>query len=268
FEGVATLKNLRLSVDYRLEKTQALWLDPQAVKQVLANLLSNAIKFTVEGGIEVIAQTHAQGTDHTCLTLSVKDSGAGISPQEQQHLFKPFSQTKWGKQQTGSGLGLTICRELVERMAGSIDMSSQPGRGTTMTVTLTTAVADLEKVTAVSFTPKSLVSGPKALRIVIADDHPTNRLLLRRQLATLGYRVDEAIDGVAALALIEANPYDLLITDLNMPNMDGITLTRRVREFNRDIIIWGLTANAQAEEKERCLAMGMNLCLFKPVDLP
>ncbi|WP_447881118.1 ATP-binding protein, partial [Serratia fonticola] len=116
FEGVATLKNLRLSVDYRLEKTQALWLDPQAVKQVLANLLSNAIKFTVEGGIEVIAQTHAQGTDHTCLTLSVKDSGAGISPQEQQHLFKPFSQTKWGKQQTGSGLGLTICRELVERM--------------------------------------------------------------------------------------------------------------------------------------------------------
>ncbi|WP_447881136.1 response regulator, partial [Serratia fonticola] len=121
-------------------------------------------------------------------------------------------------------------------------MSSQPGRGTTMTVTLTTAVADLEKVTAVSFTPKSLVSGPKALRIVIADDHPTNRLLLRRQLATLGYRVDEAIDGVAALALIEANPYDLLITDLNMPNMDGITLTRRVREFNRDIIIWGLTA--------------------------
>lgn len=268
FEGVAALKNLRLSVDYRLEKTQALWLDPQAVKQVLANLLSNAIKFTVEGGIEVIAQTHAQGTDHTCLTLSVKDSGAGISPQEQQHLFKPFSQTKWGKQQTGSGLGLTICRELVERMDGTIDMASQPGRGTTMTVTLTTAVADLAKVTAVSFTPKSLVSGPKALRIVIADDHPTNRLLLRRQLATLGYRVDEAIDGVAALALIEANPYDLLITDLNMPNMDGITLTRRVREFNRDIIIWGLTANAQAEEKERCLAMGMNLCLFKPVDLP
>jgi two-component system sensor histidine kinase EvgS len=268
FEGVATLKNLRLSVDYRLEKTQALWLDPQAVKQVLANLLSNAIKFTAEGGIEVIAQTQAQGTDQTRLTLSVKDSGAGISPQEQQHLFKPFSQTKWGKQQTGSGLGLTICRELVERMAGTINMASQPGRGTTMTVTLTTAVADLEKVTAVSFTPKSLVSGPKALRIVIADDHPTNRLLLRRQLATLGYRVDEAIDGVAALALIEANPYDLLITDLNMPNMDGITLTRRVREFNRDIIIWGLTANAQAHEKERCLAMGMNLCLFKPVDLP
>lgn len=268
FEGVATLKNLRLSVDYRLEKTQALWLDPQAVKQVLANLLSNAIKFTVEGGIEVIAQTHAQGPDQTSLTLSVKDSGAGISPQEQQHLFKPFSQTRGGKQQSGSGLGLTICRELVERMAGHIEMASQPGMGTTMTVTLTTAVADLDKVAAVSFTPKSFVSGPKALRIVIADDHPTNRLLLRRQLATLGYRVDEAIDGAQALALIEANSYDLLITDLNMPNMDGITLTHRVREFNRDIIIWGLTANAQAEEKERCLAMGMNLCLFKPVDLP
>ncbi|MGL5387222.1 MAG: transporter substrate-binding domain-containing protein [Serratia sp. (in: enterobacteria)] len=268
FEGVATLKNLRLSVDYHLGTTQALWLDPQAVKQILANLLSNAIKFTVEGGVEVIAQTHSQGTDQTRLTLSVKDSGAGIGPQEQQHLFKPFSQTEGGKQQTGSGLGLTICRELVERMAGSIEMASQPGRGTTMTVTLITAVADLDKVTAVSFTPKAPVSGSKALRIVIADDHPTNRLLLRRQLDTLGYRVDEAIDGVEALAMIEANPYDLLITDLNMPNMDGMTLTCRVREFNQEIIIWGLTANAQAEEKERCLAMGMNLCLFKPVDLP
>lgn len=268
FEGVATLKSLRLSVDYRLGTTQALWLDPQAVKQVLANLLSNAIKFTVEGGVEVIAQTHAQGTGQTQLTLSVKDSGAGISQQEQQQLFKAFSQTKDGKQHSGSGLGLTICRELVERMAGTIEMVSQPGRGTTMTVTLTTAVADRDKVAGVSFTPKSFVSGSKTLRIVIADDHPTNRLLLRRQLDTLGYRVDEAIDGVEALAMIEANPYDLLITDLNMPNMDGMTLTRRVREFNQDIIIWGLTANAQAEEKERCLAMGMNLCLFKPIDLP
>ncbi|HGM5491481.1 TPA: transporter substrate-binding domain-containing protein [Serratia fonticola] len=268
FEGVAKLKDLRLSVDYRLGTPQALWLDPQAVKQVLANLLSNAIKFTVKGGVEVIAQTYAQGADQTRLTLSVKDSGAGISPQEQQRLFKPFSQTEGGKQHTGSGLGLTICRELVERMAGSIEMASQPGRGTTMTVTLTTAVADLAKVASVSFTPKSLVSGSPLLRIVIADDHPTNRLLLRRQLDTLGYRVDEAIDGVDALAMIEANPYDLLITDLNMPNMDGMTLTRRVREFNQDIIIWGLTANAQAEEKERCLAMGMNLCLFKPIDLP
>lgn len=268
FEGVAALKNLRLSVDYRLGTAQALWLDPQAVKQVLANLLSNAIKFTVEGGVEVIVQTHAQGADQTRLTLSVKDSGTGISPQEQQHLFKPFSQTKGGKQHTGSGLGLTICRELVERMAGSLEMTSQPGRGTTMTVTLTTAVADLDKVAAVSFTPKAPVSGAKALKIVIADDHPTNRLLLRRQLDTLGYRVDEATDGVEALAMLEAKPYDLLITDLNMPNMDGMTLTRRVREFNQHIIIWGLTANAQAEEKERCLAMGMNLCLFKPIDLP
>lgn len=268
FEGVATLKNLRLSVDYRYEKTQALWLDPQAVKQVLANLLSNAIKFTVAGGIEVIAQTHAQDAGQTRLTLSVKDTGAGISPQEQQYLFKPFSQTKDGKQHTGSGLGLTICRELVERMAGNITMESQPGSGTTMTVTLTTAVADLDKVTAVSFTLEPRTSAPQALRIVIADDHPTNRLLLRRQLDTLGYRVDEAIDGVEALALINANQYDLLITDLNMPNMDGMTLTRRVREFNQDIIIWGLTANAQVQEKERCLAMGMNLCLFKPVDLP
>lgn len=267
FEGLATQKNLRLSVDYQFaKKEEALWLDPQAVKQVLANLLSNAIKFTVEGGVSVIVQTQALGEGKTRLTLSVKDSGAGMNEQEQQQLFKPFSQTEGGKQQGGSGLGLKICRELVEHMAGEITLASQPGLGTTITVTLVTEVS--AKVSEVSPMSKPLASPPKALRIIIADDHPTNRLLLRRQLDSLGYHVDEVIDGVQALALIKQQSYDLLITDLNMPNMDGIALTSHVREFNQQIIIWGLTANAQAKDRERALASGMDLCLFKPIDLP
>lgn len=102
---------------------------------------------------------------------------------------------------------------------------------------------------------------------MIVDDHPVNRLLLRRQLDTLGYKVDEASDGNDALILINENSYDLVITDVNMPNMDGVTLTRHIRSFNSDIVIWGLTANAQTQEKDRCLAIGMNACLFKPINL-
>lgn len=266
FDGLATQKKIPLTLRCHLVKGQALWLDPQAIKQILANLISNAIKFTTAGSVEVCAETEALEDSHTRLTLRVKDSGVGISAQEQQQLFQPFSQAKSGRQHTGSGLGLAICRELVERMGGEIKLASQPGSGTTLTVTLTTRVA--EQVANVSVLAQEIDEPPRALTILIVDDHPTNRLLLRRQLDTLGYHVDEATDGVEALNLINQQVYDLLITDLNMPNMDGITLTRRVRESNQQMIIWGLTANAQADEKARSLASGMNLCLFKPVDLP
>lgn len=265
FEGLARQKNLRLTVDCRLEDGKTLWLDPQAIKQVLSNLLSNAIKFTAEGGVDVIAHSQAMGEERVYLTLSVRDTGAGISHVEQQQLFKPFSQTDTGKRQIGSGLGLVICREMVERMAGQISITSQPGMGTTMIVTLVTQTSD--HAPDVPLIAEQQTTLPAALRIVIAEDNPTNRLLLRRQLDILGYHVDEAEDGLQALNLIKNQQYDLLITDLNMPNMDGITLTQRVRELNQNMVIWGLTANAQTEEKERCLAVGMNLCLFKPIEL-
>lgn len=266
FTGLAIQKKLRLTMQCQFTKGEALWLDPQAIRQILANLIGNAIKFTHEGGVEVIADTQALDAGETRLTLRVKDSGVGISDQEQQNLFQPFSQAKSGKQHNGSGLGLAICRELVERMGGEIQLASQPGVGTTITVTLTTQVS--ERVANISLLAEEIGEPPKAIRILIVDDHPTNRLLLRRQLDTLGYHVDEASDGVEALKFIRQQTYDLLITDLNMPNMDGITLTQRIRESDHQMTIWGLTANAQADEKVRCLASGMNLCLFKPVDLP
>lgn len=265
FDGLASQKNLKLTVSCRLEPGKSFWLDPQATRQVLANLLSNAIKFTSVGGIDVIAHAQALGEERVNLTLSVRDSGIGVSIEEQQQLFKPFSQASGGKRHIGSGLGLAICREMVGRMAGQINIFSQPGVGTTMNVTLETRISSTAPT--VLLMTENATSLPAALRILIADDHPTNRLLLRRQLDVLGYHVDEAEDGLQALNLIRQQDYDLLITDLNMPNMDGMTLTKRVREFNQQMIIWGLTANAQADEKERCLAMGMNLCLFKPIDL-
>lgn len=265
FEGVARQKNLRLTVHCQLEEGKALWLDPQAMKQVLSNLLSNAVKFTTEGGVEVLAQTQTLGDERVYLSLSVRDTGAGISVQEQQQLFKPFSQTSVGKRSLGSGLGLVICREMVEHMSGQISMTSQPGLGTTMMVTLMTRVSNKSPTGLLIAEQEAPL--PVTLKIMIAEDNPTNRFLLRRQLDTFGYHVEEAEDGLQALNLIKKMEYDLLITDLNMPQMDGITLTQRVREFNSRIAIWGLTANAQTDEKERCLEAGMDLCLFKPVSL-
>lgn len=265
FEGLAKQKQLKLTFVNRLVEGEYLWLDPQALRQVLSNFLSNAIKFTPQGSIEVYAETQAKSATQAQLILRVTDTGPGISQAEQQQLFKPFSQASHGKQHTGAGLGLMICRELVLRMQGKIELFSQLGQGTTLTVTLTPEVS--REVVVEVQAPEPLDSPAKNLNILIADDHPNNRLLLRRQLDKLWYQVDEAIDGIQALELVKSNTYDLLITDINMPNMDGITLTRHIRGFDKNIVIWGLTANAQPEEQERCLAIGMNLCLFKPLNL-
>lgn len=266
FEALVSQKNLQMTFNSFLPHGQTLWIDHQAIKQVLTNLLSNAIKFTASGGVEVTACTRTKGENRVQLTLSVIDTGPGLSIEEQNQLFKPFSQTRSGKHQTGSGLGLTICREMIERMEGQIQMESRPGVGTTMRVSLITLISDAPPSFPVL--PENITLQTGSLKILIVDDNPTTRLLLRRQLNTLGYYNDEAADGLEALSLIKQKDYDLLITDLNMPNMDGIVLTQRVRELNHQIIIWGLTANAQNDQKDRCMAAGMNMCLFKPVGLP
>lgn len=265
FEGLATQKKITLSLHSSLPKAQSLWIDPQAVKQILSNLLSNALKFTHEGSVDVSADYLPLDEGQVRLLLRVKDSGVGISADEQQHLFQPFSQAQSGKRQNGSGLGLAICRELADRMNGKIEMRSKLGEGTIITVSITAAISS--QASTVSAATQHSEEVPASLSILIADDHPTNRLLLRRQLDALGYYVDEAADGVEALKMVGERAYDLLITDLNMPNMDGITLARRIREKDQQINIWGLTANAQTGEKQRCLDAGMNMCLFKPVDL-
>jgi len=265
FEGLAKQKELKLTFINRLTRGEYLRLDPQAIKQSLSNLLSNAIKFTEQGGIEVSAESMTTRSGHAQLILRVTDTGAGISQEDQERLFKPYSQTETGKQQTGSGLGLLICREIVTRMNGKLELFSQVGQGTTMTITLETEVSYEDVMSSVDLQPAAYAA--RALKILIVDDHPVNRLLLRRQLDTLGYKVDEASDGNDALKLIDDHRYDLVITDVNMPNMDGVTLTRHIRSFDSDIVIWGLTANAQTQEKERCLAIGMNACLFKPINL-
>ena len=126
-------------------------------------------------------------------------------------------------QQTGSGLGLMICKELIKNMQGDLSLESHPGIGTIFTITIPVEIT--QQVAAVEAKAEQPITLPEKLSILIADDHPTNRLLLKRQLNLLGYDVDEATDGVQALHKVSMQHYDLLITDVNMPNMDGFELT-------------------------------------------
>lgn len=261
FTALAAQKGIELRYDSHLDPKEAMQLDPQLLGQVLTNLIGNAVKFTRHGRVLVSARKH----NHT-LEISVSDTGPGISSEEQKSLFMSFSQGKVGELHRGSGLGLAIARALMKQMGGTIDLQSELNRGTCVTLGLPVQTSFDAIPEPVEITPSPSVIG-KSLRVLIADDHPSSRLLLKRQLATLGIVADEAENGEEALRYLQQDRYDLLITDLNMPVMDGITLTRRVKSVDNDLPVWGLTATAQQHERERCLAAGMTDCLFKPITL-
>lgn len=265
FHALAAKKNIRYMVDSSLNHNYLIMIDPKAIKQVLTNLLSNALKFTDQGCVLLKAMLTERDNGIATLVVEVVDSGNGISEEELALLFQPYSQTQCGRQQTGSGLGLMICKQLVECMQGEISVKSHLGIGTTFSVAIPVSVVPRQSILAEDH--QESCSLPARLRILVADDQPTNRLLLKRQLSTFGYDVIDAFDGLDALNKVRQQHFDLLITDVNMPHMDGFSLTRALRRQNHQIIIWGLTANAQNHERERGLSYGMNLCLFKPLTL-
>ncbi|BBS35962.1 hypothetical protein WP5S18E01_08090 [Enterobacter cloacae] len=262
FTALAAQKGIGLRYDSHLDPKEAMQLDPQMLGQVLMNLIGNAVKFTHHGHVQVSAKK----LNHT-LVISVNDTGPGISGEEQKSLFMPFSQGKMGEFHRGSGLGLAITKALMKQMGGTIDLQSELNQGTSVTLSLPVQISydALTEVVETEPSPPPFIG--KALRVLITDDHPSSRLLLKRQLASLGIAADEAKNGEEALRYLQQDRYDLLITDLNMPVMDGIALTREVRRFDSDLPIWGLTATAQQHERERCLAAGMTDCLFKPITL-
>ncbi|HFT1963449.1 TPA: transporter substrate-binding domain-containing protein [Enterobacter ludwigii] len=260
FNALAIQKGITLRYKSRLDPHEAMRFDPQLLGQVLANVIGNAVKFTNQGDVLVSVIKREK-----ILIISVTDSGLGMSTDEQQRLFTAFSQGKAGKHHSGSGLGLAISQALMKKMGGTIELESEVCRGTTVTLSL--PIESSFEITPTSDVESPLPVFKGALKVLIADDLSFSRLLLKRQLATLGVMADEASNGEVALQHIQQGNYDLLITDLNMPVMDGIELARHVRGFNTTIVIWGLTATAQEHERERCLSAGMNACLFKPITL-
>ncbi|MBD9500205.1 transporter substrate-binding domain-containing protein [Pseudomonas sp. PDM17] len=273
FDGLARQKALELRVEIEAEAACDVLIDPLRFKQILSNLVSNAIKFTDFGHVKIRVYGERVAGERLSLEVSVHDSGIGISEDEQRQLFEPFSQVarSGNASRGGTGLGLTICRKLAEMMGGTVRMESRPGEGTTVTVRL--LLQTLESLPECEVGQAVMVPRTAhSLKVLVVDDHVANRMLLTQQLEHLGHQVEVASDGSQALQLWHPGDFDLLITDCNMPVLNGYGLARRVRELEAEMeaepcVIFGFTANAQPDEIENCRRAGMDDCLFKPIGL-
>ncbi|WP_025110414.1 transporter substrate-binding domain-containing protein [Pseudomonas sp. H1h] len=272
FEGLARQKHLVWRIELDAHSDVDVMLDPTRFKQVLSNLLSNAIKFTEHGQVGLQLSVSATPLGLLDVTVEIADSGIGISAEDQQRLFSPFVQAGNPGQsaRSGSGLGLVISRSLCEMMGGTLHLDSTPGHGTRVEVSLQLPRLSPRKLE--STRPEVVDKPARSLSVLVVDDHPVNRLLLCWQLSELGHRTVDLDDGEQGLERWRAQPFDVLITDCNMPRRNGYELARAIRDAEAAsgkarCLILGFTANAQIEEKVRCLAAGMDDCLFKPIRL-
>ncbi|QHM72501.1 Virulence sensor protein BvgS [Mixta intestinalis] len=250
-------------------------IDATMFNQIAANLLSNALKFTHSGEVEISLLQQAPRPDEVAqgrYLLRISDTGCGISAHELHKIFDPFVQAgDRVSQQAGTGLGLSICRHLAHLLNGEISVESEPGAGSVFTFSFS---APLSQETPPTVVKPEQPTGAGVRHILILEDHAPNRLLLAQQLKYLGHQVTEAERAAQALEQWEQhkNSFDLIITDCNLPDMDGFTFTRTLRQREealglKPIVIVGLTASAETSIQQRCLDAGMNCCLFKPANI-
>jgi PAS domain S-box-containing protein len=280
YRGLASAKNIVITQRMDPNISPSVMADPLRILQILDNLVSNALKFTAEGSVEVGADLLGRAGNSDIVCLSVKDTGIGIEQEAQQRLFQPFEQAgaATARLYGGTGLGLSISRRLAEMMGGTIQLESAPGDGTTVSLTLTLPIDDSQLTECESnaglsviplAAPAALGTGPLVLAV---DDHPTNRELLARQIEALGLRARTAIDGREALALWQAGGITIVVTDCNMPLMDGYALARAIRQLEArqglprtPIVAW--TATVLPDAELLCQAAGMDDILTKPAEL-
>ncbi|MEB3264973.1 MAG: ATP-binding protein [Synechococcus sp.] len=270
--------NLAEGVTLQLENDAALpgWLlgDPARLRQLFSNLLGNAVKFTPAGGAIRVLQSGDGRSYH----LEVIDTGIGIPLASQAGLFEPFRQADAStvRRYGGSGLGLAVCRRLVELMGGTIALESAPGRGTTLRVDLPLPAAEPPapppQLTAVEGGSGAEAVSHRRVRVLMAEDNLLNQRILERMLAGAPAVLAKASNGREAVALWEQGPWDLILMDCQMPEMDGFAATREIRRRERaagrePVPIIAVTANAAASDERECLAAGMNDFLTKPVRL-
>jgi signal transduction histidine kinase/ligand-binding sensor domain-containing protein/CheY-like chemotaxis protein len=249
--------------------------DPTRLRQVLVNLVGNAFKFTEQGEVRLHVQRIEQEgvkPGWHLIRFTVQDTGIGIPPDELPRLFEQFEQgdTTTTRRYGGTGLGLAICRQLVDLMGGEIVADSQPGVGSTFsfTIPLPSGVAP----PLVPHVPRKPHS--HQLRVLCAEDFPTNQIIIRMMLEELGHRADIVGNGALAVAACAHARYDLILMDGRMPEMDGPTATRLIRSggpheapvLDQELMIIALTANASEEDRSRYLASGMDDFLTKPID--
>ncbi len=278
FAETAARKGLALHSSLARDVPAALRGDPNRLRQVITNLLSNALKFTSVGEVTLRVMLEAKTDSHAQLRFSVRDTGIGLAPETQQHLFQSFRQAdnsitrKYG----GTGLGLAISKQLIEMMGGTIQVTSELGQGAEFSFTLS-----LEKQTMPFAPPMQLrrdsfgndIGAKRPRRVLVAEDNEVNQLVARSLLEAQGYEVEVVSTGYEAVMALERTAYDVVFMDCQMPEMDGFTATQEIRRREgsaRRTPIIALTAHAMPSERERCLTVGMDDFLskpYKPADL-
>jgi signal transduction histidine kinase len=255
-----------LYLDTDIDKNVPAWIvgDATRLKQVLTNLVGNAVKFTHHGGVQVFARILPGATMLEC---KVVDSGIGIAPDKTSRLFKKFSQvdSSINRRYGGTGLGLVITKRLIEGMGGIISVESKQRQGSTFTFCLpVTASPPPGEATVHAVAAQGPL--PSELRILLVEDNAVNQMLALGVLQKLGCRADLAHDGEEAIAMVQANLYDVVLMDMQMPKMDGVSATRAIRAMEkvRQPYIIALTANAMESDRQLCLSAGMNDFLAKP----
>lgn len=265
-------KDVALESEIAADLPDGLVLDRLRVGQILINLLSNAIKFTAAGRINVAVTRTRLADGGPGLSVAVADTGVGMSDEVLTRLFEPFTQADASTTRNygGTGLGLSISRRLARLLGGDLTAESQPGEGSRFTLEIPLVEAPAGALPAVGADTLSPIEGD--FHVLVAEDQPTNRWLIGRQLERLGVQADVVEDGFAALAALEQRDYDLLITDCHMPGMEGTELAAKAREREarlgaRRMPIVGLTADIMPAMRARCEAAGMDAIETKPIDL-
>jgi signal transduction histidine kinase/ActR/RegA family two-component response regulator len=258
--------DLRIEFCHGGEDVRLLYSDPMRIRQVLNNLLSNAVKFTNKDGKILVSGCYRDGW----LTFTVEDNGIGMTPADQERIFQPFQQAHNpdGNIQ-GTGLGLTISREIAERLQGRLEVRSAPGIGSTFTFTIPARRVSNRK--SVPTAPQKKIPDKIDAHLLVVEDVRANQMFITMVLDRHAISYDIANDGVEAVEMFREKRYDLILMDENMPRMNGIEATAEIRAIERQekrepIPIIALTANAVAGDRERLLKAGMDEYISKPVN--
>ena len=263
--GKANQKNLVFNYEIAGNVPAVIHGDPHRLEQVLINLLDNALKFTTKGQVKLVVSAERIDSTAAELTFTVSDTGIGISEEKLESVFGRFTQAEANttRKYGGTGLGLNICKLLVEKQGGSIGLSSQLGEGTQFTFKLVYTIPEKQALseTITSATDYSSLSG----KVLLCEDNEANRLLAQHLFDSTNIELDIAENGQIGVELFQQKQYDIVLMDIQMPEMDGYQATEYIRhELQSNTPIVALTAHSITKEKDKCLAMGMNDYLSKP----
>ncbi len=263
-------KNLAFNINCTYPADKALIGDVGRIRQILHNLIGNARKFTDNGSVTV--EIGGQETDdrHVQLEFSVIDTGIGVSPDKQEQIFGVFNQadSDTSRQYGGTGLGLAICKQFTELMGGGIGLESEPGKGSTFSLIIPCEIAELPAEESI---PEEETDKPdRSLHILVAEDVALNQEVIRRMLGSLGHEVTIVEDGQEAVNTCKEIEYDLVLMDLQMPELDGVSATRMIRALSlpiSDVPILALTANVGDDVRREVKTAGMDGFIAKPIEL-